>query len=126
LRQNSKGCPHCGATFSRIIDEIPIVIRSDTSTFHLVLFSVTYARSDSTAGRGGQQIVCHFEYVHNRFGSENKFVALTVLDARPETPITRYQIEAAADSLAELIRQGNRLEGAYTFDKGQLISGFPQ
>jgi len=70
--------------------------------------------------------MCHFEYVHNRFGSDNKFVALTVLDARPETPVTRYQIESAADSLAELIEQGNRPEGAYTFDKSQLISGFPE
>jgi hypothetical protein len=70
--------------------------------------------------------MCHFEYVHNRFGSDNKSVALTVLDARPATPLTRYQIEAAVDSLAELIQQGNRLEGAYTFDKGQLISGFPE
>jgi hypothetical protein len=126
LRQNSKRCPHCGATFSRIIDEIPIVIRSDTRTFHLVLFSVTYARSDSSAGGYGQPIMCHFEYVHNRFGRDNKSVALTVLDARPATPLTRYQIEAAADSLAELIQHGNRLEGAYTFDKGQLISGFPE
>jgi hypothetical protein len=51
---------------------------------------------------------------------------LAVLDASPETPVTRYQIEAAADGLAELIKQGNRLEGAYTFDKGQLKSGFPE
>jgi len=70
--------------------------------------------------------MCHFEYIHNRFGNDNKFVALAVLDARPETPVTRYHIEAAADSLAELIKQGKRLEGAYTFDKGQLISGFPE
>jgi hypothetical protein len=39
-------------------------------------------------------------------------VALTVLDVNPQTPVTQYQIEAAADSLAELIEQGNRLEGA--------------
>jgi hypothetical protein len=126
LRQNSKRCPHCGATFSRITDEIPIVNRSDAKTFHLVLFSVTYARSDSSASGYGQQIMCHFEYIHNRFGNDNKFVALAVLDARPETPVTRYHIEAAADSLAELIKQGKRLGGAYTFDKGQLISGFPE
>jgi len=70
--------------------------------------------------------MCHFEYVLNRFGSDNKSVALTILDAIPGTPETRYQIEAAADSLAELVKQGNRLEGAYSFDKGQLISGFPE
>jgi hypothetical protein len=126
LPQNSKRCPHCGATFYRITDGIPIVNRSDAKTFHLVLFSVTYARSDSAVSGQGQPIMCHFEYVHSRFGSDNKFVALTVLDATPETPVTRYQIEAAADSLAELIKQGNWLEGAYTFDKGQLISGFPE
>jgi hypothetical protein len=119
------GCPHCGATFSRIIDEIPIVIRSDTKTFHLALFSVTYARSNSLASDHGQQIMCHFEYVHDRFGSESKSVAVTVLDAN-QAAVTRYQIEAAADSLAELMQQGNRLEGAYIFDKGQLVSGFQE
>ena len=126
MLKKSTGCPHCGATFSRIIDEIPIVIRSDTKTFHLVLFSVTFARSNSSASGYGQQIMCHFEYVHDRFGSESKSVAVTVLDANQATAVTRYQIEAAADSLAELIKQGNRLEGAYTFDKGQLLSGFPE
>ena len=69
--------------------------------------------------------MCHFEYVHDRFGSESKSVAVTVLDAN-QAAVTRYQIEAAADSLAELMQQGNRLEGAYTFDKGQLLSGFPE
>jgi len=126
LLKKSTECPHCGSTFSRIIDEIPIVIRSDTKTFHLVLFSVTYARSNSSASGYGRQIICHFEYVHDRFGSESKSVAVTVLDANQATAVTRYQIEAAADSLAELIKQGNRLEGAYTFDKGQLLSGFPE
>ena len=126
MHQNSKTCPHCGETFSRITDRIPIVNRWDGKTFHLVLFSVTYARPDSSASGYGQQIMCHFEYVLNRFGSDNKSVALTILDAIPGTPETRYQIEAAADSLAELVKQGNRLEGAYSFDKGQLISGFPE
>ena len=70
--------------------------------------------------------MCHFEYVHDRIGSDNKFVALTILDASPGTSVTHYQIEAAADSLAELVKQSHRIEGAYTFDKGQLISGFPE
>jgi hypothetical protein len=126
LHKNSKRCPHCREAFSQITDEIPIVNRSDGETFHLVLFSVTHARFDSSASGYGQQIICHFEYVHNRFGSDNKFVALTILDASPETPVTRYQIEAAADGIAELVKQGNGLEGAYTFDRGQLISGFPE
>lgn len=101
-----------------------MVNRSDGRIFHLVLFSVTYARPNSSTNEYCQQLMCHFEYVHNRLGNNRKFVALTILDVNPGTLLARYQIEAAADSLAELIAGGNRVEEAYLFDKGQLISGF--
>ena len=126
LYQNSKTCPHCGETFSRITDKIPIVNRSDGKTFHLALFSLTYARSDCSDSRYGRQVICHFEYVHNGVGSDNEFVALALLDASPATPETRHKVEDAADCLAELVKRGNRLERAYTLDKDQLIQGFPE
>jgi hypothetical protein len=125
VQRNSAKCAHCGYSFCRLTEKIPVVNRSDETTFHLALFFGPDPRSRSSGGYYPGQFVCNFTYVQDRLGPQSNFLLVLILHAEETREDMLRQVEDLADKIAELLQAGAQLESIYTFDCGQLALGFP-
>jgi hypothetical protein len=120
---NTDRCSHCGKTFVRTTNEIPLVNRSDGKSFHLELHSNPKHRPTRSTRFPGQ-VVCSFTYVNEGTKACSIVVAMPDVNKNPEELLS--EVEKAADKLEEAIVEGKELEPAYTFDFGRLWPGFPE
>ena len=116
MYQNTAKCAHCKQIFVRITGKVPIVNRSDGKTFHLAL----YAGPSLSSGR----TVCIFTYVHDRIGTHNEFVTVTIPFPIKNPRRTLRQVQKVADELAKIVKRGTKLYTSYAFGKGRLTPGF--
>jgi hypothetical protein len=104
----------------------PIVNRSDGRTFHVSLYSGPNPRPRFSGGFYLEQMICGFGYAFDQIGAKTYFVLVIILlHAEEDTEEIVRQIEEAADQIAELVDEGQRLTAVYTFDGHQLTPGFP-
>ena len=126
MQRNSDKCAHCGRIFTRVSKKIPLVNRSDETSFHLVLLSGPNPRPRLSGGFHSEQLMCDFVYAHDQIGPTNYFLVIFILRAGEDPDEVLHQIEEAADKISDLFQAGKKLEPAYTFHDGQLTPGFPK
>ena len=123
LQRNSEKCAHCQFVFFRHT-QIPLINRSNGSTFHLTLFSEPGLRPISPGGYLPHVLTCNFAYTHDRIRTRNRFVAVVIL-AREKHGVGLDEIEDAADKLAELLEANEIPKAAYLVDCGEALIEFP-
>ena len=124
LQRNSEKCAHCQLVFFRHT-QIPLINRSNGSTFHLTLFSEPGLRPISPGGHLPHVLTCNFAYTHDRIRTRNRFVAVLIL-AGERHGVGLGEIEGAADKLAKLLDAGEKPEAAYMLDGQDRLIAFPQ
>ena len=126
MQVNAIECAHCGKRFVRITAQTPLVNRSDGKSFHVTLFAGPDPRPNGSGDFYDGQFVCDFVYAHDRFGPKNHtvIVVLTVVNEDPEQVLR--QAEGAADKLAELISDGQKVEAVYTQVDAKILPGLPK
>ena len=124
LQRNSEKCAHCQLVFFQHA-QIPLINRSNGSTFHLTLFSEPGLRPISPGGYLPHVLTCNFAYTHDRIRTRNRFVAVLIL-AGDKRGVGLDEIEDAADKLAELLEANEIPKAAYLVDRGEPLIGLPQ
>jgi len=110
-------------TFARLTERTPLVNRSDGMRFHVTLFAGPDPRTKFSGGFYDDQVMCHFAYAHDQFGSKDRTVSVVIARAEQDPKEVLRQVEDAADKLAELVEAGHRLTTVYTFKGWQLTPG---
>jgi hypothetical protein len=126
LQRNAEKCAHCGRIFGRVSGKIPLVNRSDETSFHLVLLSGPNPRPRLSGGFHLDQLMCNFVYAHDQIGPTNYFLVIFILRSVGGRDEVRRQIEEAADKIADLLQAGKKIAPVYTSAEGQLTPGFPK
>ena len=126
MQRNSNKCAHCGETFARVTERIPVINRSDGESFHVALFSGPDRRAGTSGRLYAGQVNCGFVYVHNRTRPQIHFVVVVIMQAKQQEKEALEQVEDVTDKIASLLLAGKKLGAVYTSDDGQFTPGFPK
>jgi len=93
--------------------------------FHVTLFAGPDPRTKFSGGFYADQAICQFAYAHDQLGPKDRTVSVVITQAAEDPEEVLRDAEEAADKLAELVEQGERLTAVYTFNGRELKPGFP-
>ncbi len=122
---NFDSCPHCSAKGTagilvRLNENTPVVRRSDGKTFHLFLFDGPAAMHGNSGGIVAGRSSATFFYASDTLDMPHGQVTVIIRTTDLDRDGVIGAVETAADLLSKILASGQRPEGAYFFDSGQL------
>lgn len=123
--KNFSTCPHCVAEgdpgmIVRMTSSIPLISRSDGSTYHLFLQDGPNPRYGQSGGLIAGQLIATFRFDQDKYAVKSEPLRIFMKNPGHSHDEVTKQIEDVADRVAAVLQDGDKLARSYTFENGVL------
>jgi hypothetical protein len=124
--RNFNVCPHCRSLgeqplLSRLCESVPMISRSDGSSFHIVLADRPLPYPNERSAGPTLRVSAFFWYSHVSRPRETGSTIVTLRSTETNRPGVFRAIETIADRLAEALARHGRLKEFYEFAGDSLF-----